>query len=407
MLYLYERENEFSFPKMSHSPTSSQNPELVHDGQGFLSSVKRSLVSGELADVQFMVGRQFGDGKLFSAHKYVLGLRNPVFRAMLYGDLAENCEKPIDIPDVPAEAFANLLSFLYTDDVVELSVENVIPTWMCADKYGVPQLVDICCDFVSTELTVDNCLTILENGIEWHAEEIVKRCLRFIDRYAEGVLQSEHFVAIGHKTLVMILQSGTLFASEHSVYLAVERWALEACKVNNVDPSGANRRQILGDALFLVRFPLLTHTQLADGPVKSGLLLHSEVHDLYQHKFATVKPSLPFSADARQTSTFRIADTELQYAQPVFVHLHQHAKVWHPAEIVGVEEDKFRYTWLVPCGASYGGCDSSGEILPASQFLKPGQEMVAFINGGHRNGAIYRRVNGDQHVVQFDHQEYT
>ncbi|XP_055353045.1 BTB/POZ domain-containing protein 6-B-like [Paramacrobiotus metropolitanus] len=205
---------------MSHNPISLRGFEWP---TGLINSLKKSLVSGEFSDVQFMVGRQFGDRKIFSAHKYVLCLRSSVFRAMFYGDLAENCEKPIDISDVPVEAFANMLSFLYTDAMGKLSVENVIATWMCADKYDLPELVGICCDFVSAKLSIDNCLTILENGVHWHADEIVKRCLEFIDRSAEGVLQSEHFVAIGQKTLVMVLQSETLFAAEHNIYLAVER----------------------------------------------------------------------------------------------------------------------------------------------------------------------------------------
>ncbi|XP_055353044.1 BTB/POZ domain-containing protein 6-A-like [Paramacrobiotus metropolitanus] len=391
---------------MSHNSAASTSPERPYAQPGLISSMKQSLASGEFKDVQFMVGRQFGEGKLLSAHKYVLCLQSSVFRAMFYGGLAENCEKPIDIADVPSDAFANMLSFLYTDAADDLCVENVIQTFMCADKYDLPQLVDICCDFVSAHLSVENCLTILENGIQWHAEEIVKRCLQFIDRHAEDVLRSEHFSTVDQKMLVMILQRDTLFVAEHSVYLAVERWAQQGCKTNNMDPSGANRRQILGEAFLLVRFPLLTSTQLADGPAKSDLLLQSEVQELHQYKFAKIKPALPFSTDPRRVTAFRINGTVFKYREKVFVR-RPNADIWYPAEIMDAGETEFYYTLQkIPNGASEKGSALGRHIVRAADLLKYGQGMLAEMNDIYMF-VSYNRAHSDQHVVNYGQREYT
>ncbi|XP_055353009.1 BTB/POZ domain-containing protein 6-B-like isoform X2 [Paramacrobiotus metropolitanus] len=259
---------------------------------------------------------------------------------------------------------------------------------MCADKYNVPPLIEKCWHFVGAKLSVDNCLTMLEEGIEWHAEEIVTRCLQFIHRYAEGVLQSEYFSTVKLETLVMIVQSPTLVADEHNIYLAIERWAEEACRAGNLDPSGANRRQVLGEALFRVRFPLLSNTQLADGPVKSGLLLHSEVHDLYQYKFATVKPPLPFPTEARGLASFRIGDTVLEYSEQVFVQRHRDTKTWQPVVIVGAEQGEFRYAWQSPLGAWGEDVAASEQILKASQFLKPGPGADGGDEGRFKDGHV-------------------
>ncbi|XP_055332376.1 ubiquitin carboxyl-terminal hydrolase 7-like [Paramacrobiotus metropolitanus] len=72
------------------------------------------------------------------------------------------------------------------------------------------------------------------------------------------------------------------------------------CKQNSMDASSANRREMLGPALFLIRFPLLIHAQLLDGPLKNGLLLQSEGWDIFHYKHATIKPRLPFPTQPRQ-----------------------------------------------------------------------------------------------------------
>ncbi|XP_055355087.1 BTB/POZ domain-containing protein 6-B-like [Paramacrobiotus metropolitanus] len=312
---------------MSHNSSASTSHERF--GLQLASSIKRSLNSGEFSDVQFTVGRQFGPAQCFRAHKYVLSLRCSVFGAMFYGDSPQRCDQPIDIPDVIPAAFGNMLSFLYTGTVENLYMDNVIHTLVCAKKYDLPLLMEMCSDFVSAGLGVNNCLVILDTVVRFGADlkAIMERCLDLIDRCADELLQSEQFAQLRHKTIMMILQRGTLSAAEYNVYLAVERWAREVCKVGNVDPSPTNRRRMLGEALFLVRFPLLTNAQLADGPIKSGLLLQSEVQNLFQYRFATVKPPLPFSAQPRKA--VGVGNVVIKEEEPVSSTHPAEGRVYH------------------------------------------------------------------------------
>ncbi|XP_055355081.1 BTB/POZ domain-containing protein 1-like [Paramacrobiotus metropolitanus] len=65
----------------------------------------RMLKSGDLSDVQFSVGRDFGPPKNFSAHKFVLSSASDVFYTMFNGSLPEKCDVPIVLPDIPPEGF--------------------------------------------------------------------------------------------------------------------------------------------------------------------------------------------------------------------------------------------------------------------------------------------------------------
>ncbi|XP_055356247.1 BTB/POZ domain-containing protein 3-like [Paramacrobiotus metropolitanus] len=256
-----------------------------------------------MSDVQFAVGRDYGAQKTFPAHKVIMGVRSAVFHTMFYGSLPDNCKTPIDIPDVPPDAFENMLSYIYTDAVKDFTLDNVFHTLKCADKYDLPLLVAQCTEFVMGKLNVNNCLAIIDNAMHYAgaAPSILEQCLRLVDESAKTVWEAKHFSKIGEEALRIILQRDTLTANEHTILSSVNMWAMVMClrrKLKNT--SAANRREVLGQALFLIRFPLLTHAQLLDGPIANGLLLQSEGMDIFRYKHATIKPELPFSTKPRQ-----------------------------------------------------------------------------------------------------------
>ncbi|XP_055357306.1 uncharacterized protein LOC129602332 [Paramacrobiotus metropolitanus] len=136
--------------------------------------------------------------------------------------------------------------------------------------------------------------------VEGEDDDIMEKCLGLIDGSAEGVWQSEKFSGIGQETLQIILQRETLAADEATIYASVEKWAANACSQKDMEASPVNRREMLGAALYRVRFPVLTDTQLMNGPAQTGLLLQSELLDIFRYKHADVKPALPFRTEARQ-----------------------------------------------------------------------------------------------------------
>ncbi|XP_055348225.1 uncharacterized protein LOC129595294 [Paramacrobiotus metropolitanus] len=189
--------------------------------------------------------------------------------------------------------------YIYTDSVDNLKPENVVQTLYCADKYDLPWLADRCITFVLEQMQPYNCLVFLENALRWTPDhdQIVEKCLDIVDEFSLAVLQSDHFREIGLKTLEMVLRRDTLSAEENVIYTAVEQWAMATSTRQNKPPSVANHRNALGNARFLVRFPLLTDEQLAKGPVTSGLLYPDEVCKIYVYKHAGTKEGLKFPTD--------------------------------------------------------------------------------------------------------------
>ncbi|KAJ4788141.1 BTB/POZ and MATH domain-containing protein 2 [Rhynchospora pubera] len=100
------------------------------------------LESGEGADVTFEI-----DEEAFSAHKYVLAARSPVFRAQLFGSMIENKMDKITIEDMRADVFKIMLQFIYTDMLhseVEVSFKMAQHLLVAADRYGLERLKVIC-----------------------------------------------------------------------------------------------------------------------------------------------------------------------------------------------------------------------------------------------------------------------
>ncbi|XP_055349991.1 BTB/POZ domain-containing protein 6-like [Paramacrobiotus metropolitanus] len=367
---------------------------------GIANRLQGSLNTGELSDIKFVVGRDHGETRTFPALKCILSLSSDVFYTMFHGSMPERRET-IDIPEVLPEAFEILLTYLYTDKA-DLTVENVWPVLYCADKYDLPLLLEQCNQFLLKHIRAENCLTLLEGGAKWHPDDIVQLCFHVAEACSDVVFTSKEFASISRDTLQKLLESGTLRVDEHTVYKAVESWCVEACKRANQEASAANRRAAPGEALFLIRFPLLIPTQLADGPAKSGLLSEREQLDLYTYKLATQKSvNLPFSTEPRKPQPFRVVTSlrhkEFQPREEVFVDSYP---FWVPAKVLGVHSSKLI---VIMCKLSDVGnilLVEPGKLIRAADFLTKGRNVVWDCSGAQYASAVYHERSLSGHWVK-------
>ncbi|XP_055357300.1 BTB/POZ domain-containing protein 6-B-like [Paramacrobiotus metropolitanus] len=364
------------------------------------------LASGEMSDVQFAVGRKHGPVQIFSAHKFVLSLTSDVFYTMFNGGLAESGDSPISIPEILPDAFANMLKFLYTRSLNgELTEDNVFQTMYCADKYNLPLLLELCLKFVNTHLKADNCLMFLEKAKHSMLEctaGFVDNCLVFIDAHGSAVLQSEQFSAVGRDILEMVVQRSTLSADENIVYTAVEKWSVNACVRDNLEPSPTSRREMLGPALFLVRFPLLSDAQLANGPVKSGLLLDSELREIYRFKHSDTKPSLPFPTEFRKGSIRRTESCPTELRFQVFADFDGTGAYWHLGKVVKMADDGEDCLVVQNEPTDPKRWIAVSRLVWASDILKNGQKIMCL----DREVSYVACQGCAEHIVDYGNRNY-
>ncbi|KAL3071709.1 hypothetical protein niasHS_016384 [Heterodera schachtii] len=216
-----------------------------------IDRMKHLLSTGEYADVHFLVGD--GDAKeLVRAHKVILMSASEVFAAMFRfncqkektENASDNCPS-VEIPDVEAAAFKVMLSFIYTDDLSVLNGDNAMAVLYAAKKYIIPGLVDVSLQVPISELR--NVFLAYAQAHLFELENYINDCLSYIDKNADTLLKSEAFLQIDQNLL------------------------------------SENCRQMLGPALFKIRFPLFSQKDFSEKIVPSGILTAEEVVGIEQY----------------------------------------------------------------------------------------------------------------------------
>lgn len=111
------------FNGIDSDPRNSKLPSLS-------GCFKELLFSKEFSDVTLQIGCE-----QLNAHRLVLSVRSPVFRAMLMTNMSENDTGIIQIDDVEVEVMRECLVFMYTDACSSstVSTEQHLPLFI--DNY--------------------------------------------------------------------------------------------------------------------------------------------------------------------------------------------------------------------------------------------------------------------------------
>uniref|UniRef100_T1JC60 BTB domain-containing protein n=1 Tax=Strigamia maritima TaxID=126957 RepID=T1JC60_STRMM len=236
----------------------------------------------EFSDVTFLVGPDEEKSWRFPAHKLILSISSPVFEVMFTSGLLEANKHPeIPVTDVDPTAFENLLRYIYTDAVPLSSIKSALMTLYAAHKYIVTPLVNACTDYLLRMLDAKNVLEVYQ-CIKLYDEEdsnarLLLKCLKTIDESAESVLSSDYFQNLDHDIITMILSRDNLqVKSEITTFYAALNWAAAECRRKKVSLTPGNKRAVLGNTLFCIRFLTMTREEFLEGPATTCVLLKEE-----------------------------------------------------------------------------------------------------------------------------------
>ncbi|XP_067254784.1 BTB/POZ domain-containing protein 2a isoform X3 [Chanodichthys erythropterus] len=183
--------------------------------------------------------------------------------------------------------------FLYSDEV-QIGPETVMTTLYTAKKYAVPALEAHCVEFLKKNLRADNAFMLLTQARLFDEPQLASLCLENIDKNTADALAAEGFTDIDLDTLVAVLERDTLGVREVRLFGAAVRWADAEAQRQQLQPTPENKRRVLGKALSLIRFPLMTIEEFAAGPAQSGILTDREVVSLFLHFTVNPKPHVEF-----------------------------------------------------------------------------------------------------------------
>jgi speckle-type POZ protein len=123
----------------------------------------------------------------FPAHRRVLAMQSPVFKAELYGAMRENDIDRITIADIQPAVFEALLNFVYTNSLPALDDlgrthynEMIRHLLVAADRYAIDTLKTKCEGILSENIDVKTVLATLALADQHHCGVLNEACLRFI-----------------------------------------------------------------------------------------------------------------------------------------------------------------------------------------------------------------------------------
>ena len=254
-----------------------------------------------ISDVKFSINDSNSDphkSVMIPAHKYILAISSSVFFAMFHGEMAEP-EDTIELPDCNSDSFLELLRFVYYDEV-KLTGSNVIQVLYLANKYMIPSLSDECTKFLRQNLDANNVFSVLPGALIYEEASLVKECWEMVDEHSEEAMYSEAFLDITHEMLSSVLERDTLSAREVDIFKAVDRWAEHQCQRMQRQVTGDEKRKQLGEAINMIRFPLMSQEEFASLVPKTKLLLKEDICDIFLNFNNALESPLMFSDVPRQ-----------------------------------------------------------------------------------------------------------
>lgn len=202
------------------------------------------LNNEELSDIKF----QFQDNTVLFAHKLILASRSPVFEKMFFD--WPNGENLIQIDYTTANIFFKFLQYLYTDDVMWMRVYNIGEVMAIAHRFGVNYLEDLCYNYMSGTLTIENACTFLEHCYLFE-NKFTEKLFSFIDTKCEEMILQQSFADLSIPALLCIVKRNTLIVRENHLFKHLLECTHLACK--NSKPN--NEMKIVFDQ---VRFPSMS-----------------------------------------------------------------------------------------------------------------------------------------------------
>uniref|UniRef100_A0A0A9DWW3 BTB domain-containing protein n=1 Tax=Arundo donax TaxID=35708 RepID=A0A0A9DWW3_ARUDO len=163
-------------------PKTKSFPKIDMPPSDLATQLGKLLQAEEGSDVTFSVGEE-----TFSAHRFFLATRSPVFKAEFCGPMRETGTQLISIKDMQPYVFKALLHFIYTDSLPALDdlegddrSEMIRHLLVAADRYAMDRLKLICQSVLCNGLDVQNVASTLALADQHHCAMLKDACIEFM-----------------------------------------------------------------------------------------------------------------------------------------------------------------------------------------------------------------------------------
>lgn len=224
--------------------------------------------------------------------------------------------------EIPQLGFRTLLNsdvvysysrYLYTDEF-DIHSDNVTSMLFAAKKFDLQGLSDLCFKYLDAEMNTDNVCRVMEQAHIYNENGLYDKCLRFVSANGNEVIVKPAFGELCPECVEKIIRQNDLNADEDKVYEGCIIWANAECRRQKKQPNDETRRDMLGDLLYLIRFPTMDIAYFTHKVSLGNVLTNDETLSIFQYFHGEVQ-QLPnrFNKKPRH----RIAQKNREPAEPV------------------------------------------------------------------------------------------
>ncbi|TVU42432.1 hypothetical protein EJB05_08837, partial [Eragrostis curvula] len=141
-------------------------------------NIVKFLETEEEVDVTFEV-----KGEVFRAHRLVLAMRSPVFKAELCGPMKHKGMQSITIEEIEPAVFKALLHFIYTDSLPDdLDGDDIVKHLLvAADRYAMERMKLMSESILCRNIDVESVASTLALADQHHCNKLKDVCIEFIN----------------------------------------------------------------------------------------------------------------------------------------------------------------------------------------------------------------------------------
>ena len=165
---------------------------------------------------------------------------------------------------------------------IDIHGENVGPVLYASKRFQIKGLLNECIAFLDSSISEDNVCTILEQAHSYNESKLFDKCLKFILLNAADVLRTRAFLELCAECVKKVVSSDDLKADEVQVFESMVDWSTSECRRKGTSATDENRRQVLGNLLYQIRFPVMDVTYFTQRVSFRDILSDDEAVSVYQ-----------------------------------------------------------------------------------------------------------------------------
>ncbi|GAB1606106.1 kelch-like protein 10 [Argonauta hians] len=201
--------------------------------------------SGQLCDGVIKV-----IGESIYIHRAILSACSPYFRALFTNENFDTNRKEVTITDISSENMRHIIEYAYTQ-TCQLSSQNVRDIFVAADFFQISGLQKACCEFILSELSPYNCISVKKFSQKYFCYKLVNAAHKYIlQNFSEVYKVSEDFLELNIDEVCEIIKYDELnLKSEEIAFEAIIRW---------INHNPEERKPQIIQLMQYVRFGLLS-----------------------------------------------------------------------------------------------------------------------------------------------------